>query len=104
MFRSRKPKQNSGFLISLVFNLILNIEMGIVAVALLVLHFTFGLPLVFFFIALALWILPTLVMTCFLFFVSGMSGETEYRENKNPYSVGSGSVCEPENKNPYSKK
>ncbi|MBQ7756517.1 MAG: hypothetical protein IJ031_00545 [Oscillospiraceae bacterium] len=100
----RKPqKHSSGFLISLVFNLIMNFEVALVAIALLILHFVIDLPLIFFFIALGVWIIPNLVITLFLFVLAGMDTTTEYRDNKNPYSNGNNKPQIPENKNPYSK-
>ena len=105
MFKRKKPKKNSGFLISLIFNLVLNFEMAVAAAALLVLHFTFDVPLFLFWIALALWVLPNVVSTLFLFLVSSLATPDAPRENKNPYSQGAKSspqAIKPENKNPYS--
>ena len=100
----RKPtRRSSGFLISLVFNLVMNFEIAIVAVALLILHFVLDIPVIFFWIALGIWIVPTLLMTLLLFVVAGMDSTPEYRENKNPYSKGADKPQIPENKNPYSK-
>lgn len=104
MFKSAKHKKSSGFLISLVFNLVINYEMALVAIALLVLHFVVDIPFWFFLIALGLWLIPNLIITLFLFLLSGMDSTPAYRENKNPYSVGAGKPPVPENKNPYSKK
>lgn len=100
----RKPtRHSSGFLISLVINLILNFEMAVVAIILLVLHFMLDISVIFFWIALGIWIVPNLLFTLFLFVLSGMDTTPEYRENKNPYSNGVNKPQIPENKNPYSK-
>lgn len=101
----RKPaRHSSGFLISFIINLVLNFEVAIVAIALLVLHFVMDLPIIFFFIALGIWIIPNLVITLLLFVLAGMDTTPEYRENKNPYSNTVNKPPVPENKNPYSKR
>ena len=98
----RQKTHDSGFLVSFIINLALNFELAVVAAALLILHFAVNVPLWLFWIALALWILPNLVITLLLFLLSGMASPTEYRENKNPYSQGANKPNPPENKNPFS--
>lgn len=95
----------SSFWVSFFLNLVFNYEFLVVAIALLVLHWVLNTPIWLFWIAILIWILPSLLMTLFLFFLAGMdSGQVDEKENKNPYSVGQNKPEVPENKNPYSKK
>lgn len=107
MLRKSNLKRNtdkSSFFISLGLNLLLNYEFLIVAIVLLVLHFVVKLPIWLFWLSILIWILPSLLMTLFLFFLSGVdTGDVDVKENKNPYSVGQNKFEPPQNKNPYSK-
>ncbi len=108
MLTKSKLKRNSdgsSFVISLVLNLLWNYEFLIVAIVVLVLHFTINAPMWLFWLSLLIWVLPALLMTLFLFFLSGLdSGKVDVKENKNPYSVGQNKPKISENKNPYSNK
>lgn len=84
----RKARRSGGFFLSLAINLCLNFELLVAAIALLVLHFAVGTPMFLVWIALALWVIPTLVKTAFLFILVGASQPTDLPPNKNPYSNG----------------
>lgn len=58
----RRKKSDGGFLLSFLINLVLNFEFAVAAIVLLVLHYTVNVPLWTVWIALGLWIVPTLIM------------------------------------------
>ena len=75
------------FLSYLFMNLLFNFWGGIPAVVLLVLHFTSGVPIVWFWVALAAWII---LVALYMWLIGGLTylGNTEERDNPNinPYS------------------
>ncbi len=81
-----KKANSSNFFLAFILNLVINIEWVIPAVLLLILHFTVGLPIFWFWLVLGLWIVGILIIT----FVLGWAGKCSVppppRENKNPYS------------------
>lgn len=83
-------KKIGGFICMLLLNMLLNIYWSIPALLLLVAHFVFNLHIIYFYICLAVWIFGIVFWMLFVGFGSKVSGnrEDEYRENKNPYSVG----------------
>ncbi len=81
-----KKAESGNFFLALILNLVFNMEWVIPAVILLILHFTIGLPLYWFWIALGLWVGGTLVVTLLLGWAGKCSRSPEPRENKNPYS------------------
>lgn len=84
----RRTKINKGFIISLLINMLLNLEGAIPAVILLVLHFVLGWSLIWFFTALALWIAGlALHMLIIGWATEGAMSREPKRENKNPYSA-----------------
>ena len=84
----RRSKRVGNFFLVLLFNMVLNIEWSIPAWILLALHYFLGWRILWFWIALGLWILNIVLWMEFLGFASDCSNEKPYRENKNPYSVG----------------
>lgn len=71
----RKTKATCGFFLTLLLNLLLNLEWSIPAWILLALHFRLGLPLFWFFGALVLWIVPTLIFGCLIGAAVATSGK-----------------------------
>lgn len=87
----RKPKRSGGFVLCLLLNILLNSEGLIPAVILLALHFALGWSWHWAALAAALWLAWIAVWTLFLSWASRCSGAPdEPKENKNPYSAGSG--------------
>lgn len=83
----RRTKYNGRFFIVLLLNLFFNIEWSIPAWILLVLHYVFGMPIYWFFIALVLWIIAVIAYTKLISAgISAGNQKDPYRENKNPYS------------------
>lgn len=107
----RRKKSDGGFLLSFLINLVLNFEFAVAAIVLLVLHYTVNVPLWTVWIALGLWIVPTLITTILLFVLVGAAGGVKSQNpNKNPYSKGyvpqntqPRQTEQSPNKNPYSK-
>ena len=63
----------------------------------LILHFTSGLPIYWFWLTLAVWILAGVIRALLIVFARwGGNSETPERPNKNPYSVGN--MLSPEGK------
>lgn len=74
-------------MLTLSVNLIFNIEWSIPAWILLVMHIVFDWRILWFWIALGVWILNTALWMHFIGFAAGCGEEKDVRENKNPYSV-----------------
>lgn len=85
----RMSKRAGNFFLALLFNMVLNLEWSIPAWILLALHYFLGWRILWFWIALGLWILSIVLWMKFLGFASDCSNEKTYRENKNPYSASS---------------
>ena len=84
----RKSKRGKGFLISLLFNMLINLEGIIPALVLLVLRFWLGISIGWFFLALSLWILYIVLWMVFVGWASEAAGTPDRpKENKNPYSA-----------------
>lgn len=84
----RKTNNNCNFFVSIILNVILNIEWSIPAWILLVCHFVFDISIIWFVGALALWLFIMIIFNCFLKFSSKCSNEPDIKkENKNPYST-----------------
>ena len=85
----RKSNKGSNFFVCLLFNILLNFEWSIPAWILLALHFILDIPIIWFFIALAVWILITVVGMWVVGWAADCSNAPDPpKENKNPYSVG----------------
>ena len=81
-------KRITNFIVALLFNMLLGFKWSLPAWVLLVLHFTINVPIVWFFVALGLWVL------CIIsgMWVIGWARECgnipdQTKENKNPYSA-----------------
>ena len=81
----RRTNRTGNFFTCLLVNMLLNLEWSIPAWILLALHFIFGLSIVFFFVAIAVWILVII----FWMKVIGWASNCETKptpKNINPYS------------------
>ena len=84
----RSSQRATSFLLCLLFNLLLNLDRSVPAWVLLALHFVLGWSMLWFWLALGLWLLAVVGWTCFMGFAARNSNAPKpYRENKNPYSV-----------------
>ena len=81
-----KKANSSNFFLAFILNLVLNLEWVIPAVILLILHFTIGLPIFWFWIALGVWIGGILIISLILGWAGKCSEPHVSKENKNPYS------------------
>ncbi len=84
----RKSKLDGNFFICLLINILLNLEGAIPGAILLVLHFIFEISVWWSVGAFALWIIYILLWMIIFGWANQASSKNEYRENKNPYSVG----------------
>lgn len=83
-----EQKDRGGFFLCVLWNAILYFLWTIPAWILLVLHFTIGLPLVWFWAALGAWVLVIVLRTLLVMFARyGSAHRIPVPENKNPYSV-----------------
>ncbi len=77
-----------GFFTNLFFNLVLNIEGIIPALILLALHYFFDFSLLWFWIALGVWVLGIVIRMLFLGFAMKCSNMPDkHLDNVNPYSA-----------------
>lgn len=83
-----KNKQAGNPFLTLLLNLIINIEWIIPAIVCLILHFAVDLSIWWFIGALIFWVLVVLVSTSVIEYAARCSSE-KYppKENKNPYSA-----------------
>ncbi len=81
-------KKIGNFLMCLLVNALINWEWSIPAWILLALHFIFGLDLLWFFVALGLFLAGLLLWMAVFSWASGCRSLAPPKENKNPYSVG----------------
>lgn len=83
-----EKKEHGGFFLCLLWHILLYSLGTIPAWVLLVLHFTIGLSIVWFWVALGVWFLGVLIRTLLVIFARyGGEHRMESPENKNPYSV-----------------
>ena len=83
----RTALPDSGFVLSLLLNMVFRFEWVAAALILLILHFVLGWPLFPVWICLAAWILHSLLVTILLIAVTRHGNEeTPPRPNQNPYS------------------
>ncbi len=88
MSKMRKVKYSDGFLLSFFLNLLLNYWLGLVALALWVLHLWPGIPLFISLIALGAWVVTALITTVILSFAANSAPpEIGEQRNANPYSA-----------------
>lgn len=89
--RNKKVERSIGVIFSIIFFLFLRIETWLCSVpmwATLILHFVVGLPIYWFWLTLAAWILVGAIRVLVLLFARwGRNYPQQYRENKNPYSI-----------------
>lgn len=79
--------RHGGFLVTLLINLLLNLEWSIPAWVLLALRLWLGLSVWWFIGGLALWILRVLAGMWLMGWAAGCGNEKDPpKENKNPYS------------------
>lgn len=82
---------DSGFILSLLLNMVFRFEWAAAALILLILHFVLGWPLFPVWLCLAAWILHSLLVTILLIAVTRHGNEeTPPLPNKNPYSKKTG--------------
>ena len=81
-------KKTGDFLMCLLINMLINWEWSIPAWILLALHFIFGLDILWFFIALGLFLAGLLLWMAIFAWASTCRNSDKPKENKNPYSVG----------------
>lgn len=83
----RRMRNDGGFLLCLIVNLIFNIEWSIPAWICLAVHFIWDLSIWYFIVLIGIWFLYILIVTCVLCWIS-RCGNEPIMENKNvnPYS------------------
>ena len=84
----RRTKRSGGFIICLLFNMLINLEWSIPAWILLALHFWLDISIWWFVGALAFWILSIISWMSIMGWATDCSNTPDPpKENKNPYSV-----------------
>lgn len=86
----RRTKRTGSFWLCLLINILLNLDGTIPAWILLGLHFWLDISILWFWLALGLWLLGILLWMKLMGWASRCSEPTPHRENKNPYSVNLG--------------
>ncbi|MDD6645703.1 MAG: hypothetical protein PUE67_06565 [Oscillospiraceae bacterium] len=84
----RRTKRTGNFFLCLLINILLNLEGSIPAWILLFLHFFIGISILWFWLALAIWIIYILVWMKIIGWAGKCSKPDPPKENKNPYSSG----------------
>ena len=84
----RRTKRTGNFFLCLLINILLNLEGSIPAWILLILHFCIGISILWFLLALALWIIYLFVWMKIIGWAGKCSEPDSPKENKNPYSSG----------------
>lgn len=97
----RCADEGKGFVVSLLFNVLLNLHGALPAVVLLVLHFVLGWSPFWALIAFVLWLGRIVVWMVLMRLASRAAVSPPPTVNKNPYSE---KKDVRENKNPYSAK
>jgi len=84
-----KPFRRSGnFLLCLLFNMLLSLEWTVPAWILLALHYIIGLHILWFWLALGLWLLSIIIWMGIIGWASRCGSVPDKpKENKNPYSA-----------------
>lgn len=84
----RRTKRAGNFFVCLIFNMLLNLEWSIPAWILLALHYIVDISIIWFWVALGLWILILISWMSVMGWASDCSSEKDPpKENKNPYSA-----------------
>ncbi len=85
----RRAAPDCGFWLCLLLNVIFHIQWSVPGFLLLLLHFVLGWPLWYSLVAFGVWFGYVLTVTIILSCLSRLDNTgPDYRENKNPYSVG----------------
>ena len=82
----RRKRDIKGFLLGFCLNLIFRGEWFGYAILALIAYYWFGLPIVIFWILIAVWILVSLFITIVFGFASDSGPPPPKKKNKNPYS------------------
>ena len=84
----RRARKRGNFFLTLLFNLLLNLEWTIPAWILLACHYLFDWSIKWFWLALALWVVYILLCMKFMGLATRWGNIPDRpKENKNPYSV-----------------
>lgn len=81
-------KRIGEFFACLFFNMLLSFKWTVPAWTLLAMHFIFSWPIIWFFIALSLWVVGIILWMSIMGWAVSCSKPDKPKENKNPYSVG----------------
>ena len=81
-------KRVGEFFACLLFNMLINLEWTIPAWILLAMHFIFDWNILWFWIALGVWLLSIILWMDIIGWATRCSISSPPKENKNPYSVG----------------
>lgn len=94
----RQSNVSGGFFLCLLMNIVINLDKALPAVILLILHYTQRLSVIWFWIAMGIWLLWILFVTLFLKWANhcGNSRPINVNTNKNPYSAKTSNVFPPE--------
>lgn len=85
----RTSKRSGGFLICLLFNILLNPEGLILSAVLVAFHFAFGWSMWWAAAVFGIWLAWMIIRMLIIGWANKCGNSTEIkRENKNPYSVG----------------
>jgi hypothetical protein len=84
----RKIRLDGSFFLSLLINMVLNLEGTIPAWILLILHFLCDWSILWFWMALGIWLFCLILGMLLIRFASRCGTPDPPKENKNPYSVG----------------
>ena len=76
----------TNFVITLLFNMAINFAWTIPAWILLAMHFLFGWSILWFWLALGVWVLDIIIWMSIIGWASSVSKPDPPKENKNPYS------------------
>lgn len=85
----RRSGVSGGFFLCLLMNIVFNLDKALPAVILLILHFSLGLSVIWFWAAIGIWLMWIIIVTSFLKWVNhcGNSMPVNVNSNKNPYSA-----------------
>ena len=84
----RRTRRGGSFFVCLLINMLLNLDGTIPAFILLGLHLWLHIGILWFWLALGAWMLGIVLWMLFVGWASSCDSASDYRPNKNPYSVG----------------
>ena len=70
----RRARADRGFVLALLINMLFRPEWPILALIMLALHLLFGLPTVFIWVCLGIWVVWSAAVTAFVSWAAGCSG------------------------------